>query len=145
MATFKAMIIKCNTRKDATHNINIREMSIKIEPEIMPLFEKYRDKTGKRVFCFYQMYDTAEIFNNIISRGIKLLREIIGVDYLIFYSARHSFASIARNDVKIDKYTVHEMLNHVDREMKVTDTYIRKDWSVFDAANRKLLDYVFEK
>lgn len=24
MATFKAMIIKCNTRKDATHNINIR-------------------------------------------------------------------------------------------------------------------------
>ena len=51
-------------------------MSIKIEPEIMPLFEKYRDKTGKRVFCFYQMYDTAEIFNNIISREINFSRFI---------------------------------------------------------------------
>ena len=56
-----------------------------------------------------------------------------------------SYKMYNNNDVKIDKYTVHEMLNHVDREMKVTDGYIRKDWSVYDAANRELLDYVFEK
>ena len=120
-------------------------ISIKIEPEIMPIFEKYRDKTGKRVFCFYQMYSNMDSFNTAITKGMKKLSNTIGIDYLTFYSARHSFATIARNDVGIDKYTVHQMLNHVDNEMKVTDKYIRIDWTIFDKENRKLLDFVFGK
>jgi len=120
-------------------------ISIKVEPEIMPLFEKYKDKTGKRVFCFYQMYADSGTFNAAIGKGLKRMRAVLDVDYLVFYSARHSFATILRNDVGIDQYTVHQMLNHVDGKMKITDRYIRKDWSVFDSANRKLLDYVFEK
>ena len=121
------------------------KISIKVEPEIMPLVEKYKDKTGERVFCFYQMYSDPDTFNAAIGKGLRQIREIIGIDYLVFYSARHSFATIATNDVKTDKYTVHQMLNHVDGKMKITDRYIRKDWTVFDKANRKLLDYVFEK
>jgi len=120
-------------------------ISIKVEPEVIPLFEKYKDKTGKRVFCFYQMYTDSGTFNAAIGKGLKRMRAVLGVDYLVFYSARHSFATILRNDVGIDQYTVHQMLNHVDGKMKITDRYIRKDWSVFDSANRKLLDYVFGK
>jgi len=120
-------------------------ISIKVEPEIEYLFEKYKDKTGKRVFNFYQKYSSIDCFSNAITYGIKQIRKIIDIDYLIFYSARHSFATIARNKIKIDKYTVHQMLNHVDSEMKITDIYIEKDWTLFDEANRKLLDYVFEK
>ena len=120
-------------------------ISIKVEPEIIPLVEKYRDKTGERVFCFYQMYSDPDTFNAAIGKGLRQIRKVIGIDYLVFYSARHSFATIATNDVKTDKYTVHQMLNHVDEKMKITDRYIRKDWVVFDTANRKLLDFVFEK
>jgi integrase len=51
-----------------------------------------------------------------------------------YYAARHTYASLARNVVGIDKYTVHELLNHSDSEMKITDRYIERDWQrLFDA------------
>ena len=51
-----------------------------------------------------------------------------------FYAARHTYASLAYNVAKIDKYTVHELLNHSDNEMKITDRYIERDWQrLFDA------------
>jgi hypothetical protein len=58
-----------------------------------------------------------------------------------FYAARHSWATIACSSVVgIDKATVHEALNHVDNEMKVTDIYIDRDWSVIWNANKKVLE-----
>ena len=83
------------------------------------------------------------LWYNAIRKGMQQLRSVIGIDYLVFYSARHSFATIAINDVGIDKYTVHQMLNHVDEKMKITDIYVRKSWKPLDEANRKLLDFVF--
>lgn len=142
-ANFKNGRITYNRSKTKDRRDDSALISIKVEPEIMPLIEKYRDKTGKRVFCFYQMYSDNGTFNTAIASGMRQIRKDIDIDYLIFYSARHSFATIARNDVKIDKYTISHMLNHVDDKMKVTDMYIRKDWTIFDDANRKLLDYVF--
>ena len=53
-------------------------------------------------------------------------REVLGIEDLEFYAARHSFASIARNDLKVDKGTVGEALNHVDKENRMTDLYIKK-------------------
>ena len=144
---FKDGRITYNRAKTRDRRSDSAKISIKIEPEIMPIFERYRDKTGERVFCFYQMYSNMDSFSTAITKGMKQLRENenINVDYLTFYSARHSFATIARNDADIDKYTVHQMLNHVDDDMKITDKYIRKSWKPLDEANRKLLDFVFEK
>ena len=59
---------------------------------------------------------------------------------LEFYAARHTWATLASNDVAIDKYVVHSALNHVDPSMKVTDLYIKKSWDPIDHANRKVLD-----
>ena len=137
--------ITYNRAKTKNRRDDAALISIKVEPEIMPLVEKYRDKTGKRVFCFYQMYKNAEGFNYNLAKGIRKIRADIGIDYLVFYSARHSFATIATNEVGVDKYTVHQMLNHVDEQMRITDRYIRKDWKPLDEANRRLLDFVFER
>lgn len=60
----------------------------------------------------------------------------------IFYISRHSWATIARNDLRINKYVVHEALNHVDDAMKVTDMYLEKDYSQNDDANRRVITYV---
>lgn len=118
------------------------EISVKIEPEAMPLIEKYLDKTKRRVFKFYKYYSTSSGFNAAVNRGLKKIGEIVGVDDLEFYSARHSWASIARNDLRINKYVVHEALNHVDDAMKVTDMYLEKDYSQNDDANRRVITYV---
>ncbi len=61
---------------------------------------------------------------------------------LTSYYARHSWATIARNDCKISKDDINLALNHVDNEMKVTDIYIAKDWTIIDEANRQVIDAI---
>lgn len=92
----------------------------------MPLIEKYRDKTGRRVFKFYKMYASKDCLNTAVNKGLKKIGGILGIDDLEFYAARHSWATIARNDLRINKYVVHEALNHVDDAMKVTRYVFRK-------------------
>lgn len=116
------------------------EISIKIEPEALPLVEKYRDPTGQRVFNFYRLYSSTDTFCAALNKGLKRIGAILGVDDLEFYAARHSWATIANNDADVDKYTVHSSLNHVDETMRVTDIYIRKNFDKIDKANRAVLD-----
>lgn len=118
---------------------DMAEISIKIEPEIMPLVEKYRDSSGERVFKFYRMYGNSQTFNCALNLGLKLIGKVLEIEDLEFYAARHSWATIAMNVAKIDKYTVHAALNHADDEMKVTDIYIAKDFTLIDNANKKVL------
>lgn len=131
------------------------EISIKVEPEVKPLFDKYRDPSGERVFCFYRMYSSIDSFTYAINGfdrtdekgnrhivGLKKVGYSLGIEDLQFYAARHTWATIAANDVGIDKFTVHTALNHVDEQMKVTDMYIRKSWDPIDRANQKVLKFV---
>ena len=128
--------------KTKDRRVDKAEISIKIEPEIQALVDKYRDPSGERVFKFYKMYSSLDTLSAAINKGLKKIGELIGVDDLEFYAARHSWATIALNDAEVDKYTVHAALNHVDDSMKVTDMYIRKSWDPIDKANRKVLDLV---
>lgn len=116
------------------------EISIRIEPEAARLVEKYRDPTGERVFDFHRRYSTAGGMSSSLNLGLKKIGAVLGIDDLEFYAARHSWATIANNEAGVDKYTVHEALNHVDPSMRVTDIYIRRDWSNIDRANRAVLD-----
>lgn len=131
--------------------------SVKVEPEILPLIEKYRDPSHQRVFNFYKMYSSVDTFTaavnglrrengklKVVYTGLKKVGETIGVKSLKFYSARHTWATIARNDVGIDKYTVHEALNHIDEDMKATDIYLKRDFTQIDKANRATIDYVLK-
>ncbi len=119
-------------------------ISIKVEPCVQPLLEHYRDKTGKRVFNFYQRYSDHRVFNANINKGLKMIGalEAVQEDDLEFYAARHTWATLARNKAAIDKETIHEALNHVDESMRITDIYIDRDYSQQDAANKKLLELV---
>lgn len=129
--------------KTKTRRADRAEISIKVEPEVVPLIEKYRDPTGKRVFNFHQLYSSTDTFTAALNYGLKKIGAILGIEDLEFYAARHSWATIAVNDAGVDKYTVHEALNHVDPAMRVTDIYIKKNWSNIDRANRAVIDLVF--
>ena len=76
---------------------------------------------------------------------MKEIGDALGIEDLEFYSARHSWATIAINKVGIDKYTVHSALNHLDESMKVTDIYIERDFSTENSANTQVLEYVFSQ
>ncbi|GAA6256569.1 phage integrase SAM-like domain-containing protein [Bacteroides sp. f07] len=129
--------------KTTGRRLDKAKMKVVILPVLSSLIEKYKDYTGRRVFRFYQMYNTANNFNRAINLGLKQIGKILQVDDLEFYAARHSWATIALNKVGIDKYTVHAALNHVDETMRVTDIYIERDFVNENRANAKVVKYVF--
>ena len=115
-------------------------------PLLKPYLERYANKKvgeSHLVFNFYKRYSSSLVFNDKLDKGLKKVGKIIGVPDLTFYAARHSMATIATNDLGINKYVVHEMLNHHIRLFRVTDRYLRKNFDEINDANFKLLDYVF--
>jgi len=128
-----------------------RAYSIKIEPEAKPIIEKYKSKT-KLLSLDYSDYLN---FQKAINKGLKVIcdsiqKEIeknrIEIDFpkkITSNWARHTWATIARNDCKINKDDVALCLGHEDQDNRVTDLYIKYDYSIIDEANRKVLDLVF--
>jgi integrase len=118
-------------------------MEVVIPTFIKPLIAKYRDDTGNRVFRFYRHFSNHRTFNAAINRGLKDIGDLLHIEDLEYYAARHSWATIALNKCGIDKYTVHAALNHVDESMRVTDIYIERDFVNENKANAKVVKYVF--
>lgn len=131
--------------KTKDRRLDNAKMMVEIPHIIQPIINKYRDKTGKRLFNFYQYYCDEKGFNKAINYGLKEIGSILGIDDLEYYAARHSWATIALNKVGIDKYIVHAALNHIDDSMKVTDIYIERDFVNENRANAKVIKYVFGK
>ena len=131
--------------KTKDRRLDKAKMEVEVPIIVQPLVEKYKDKTGKRLFNFYQYYSTHKAFNKAINYGLKEIGAELGIDDLEYYAARHSWATIALNKVGIDKYTVHASLNHVDESMRVTDIYIERDFVNENKANAKVVRYVFGK
>ena len=119
------------------------KMIVTVPKILHPLFEKYKDTTGKRIFNFYQSYVNEKAFNKAINKGLKEIGSILKIEDLEYYAARHSWATIALNKVGVSKYVVHEALNHIDEAMRVTDIYIERDFSNENKANAKVVRYVF--
>ena len=134
-----------NRTKTKDRRLDGAKMMVDIPNIVQPIIDKYRDKTGKRLFNFYQYYCNEKAFNKAINYGLKEIGSILGIDDLEYYAARHSWATIALNKVGIDKYIVHAALNHIDDSMKVTDIYIERDFVNENKANAKVVRYVFEK
>lgn len=138
--------IEYNRKKTKGRRKDRALISIKVEPEAMQLLEKYRDKTGVRVFDFHNRYSTSHIFSSNVNKGLKVVAEACKIDEpLSTYYARHTWATIARNKCNISKDDIDLALNHIDQGLKMADTYIEKDWSRIDNANRAVIDYVKHK
>ena len=137
--------ITYNRTKTKARRLDEAKMQVDIPHIVMPIVDKYRDKSGKRIFNFYRYYADEKAFNKAINYGLKEIGSLLGIDDLEYYAARHSWATIALNKVGIDKYTIHAALNHVDDAMKVTDIYIERDFVNENKANLKVVKYVFGK
>ena len=133
-------ITYCRTKTKDRRNDHAK-MVVRVHPMIKELVDKYKGE--ERVFNFHKRFSSMADFNRSINIGLKEIGKELGIENLQFYSARHSMATIAINDVRIDKWTVNEMLCHTDLSMKVTDLYIKKDFSPINEANFRLLEYMF--
>ena len=137
-------LVYCRT-KTKDRRLDKAKMEVDVPDMVLPIIEKYRDTTGQRLFKFYKDYRDHKAFNKAINKGLKEIGDQLQIEDLEYYAARHSWATIALNKCKIDKYTVHAALNHVDENMRVTDIYIERDFVNENKANQKVVKYVFGK
>lgn len=136
----KGEYITYNRTKTKDRRNDNAHMEVRIHPAIKHLVEKYRGKN--HVFNFSERFSNMADLNRSINIGLKEIGAAIGIPHLQFYSARHSMATIAINDLRINKYIVNDMLCHVDQSMKITDLYIKKDYTQVNEANFQLIDYI---
>lgn len=120
---------------------------IRIEDEASLLIDRYSDY-GDYLLNFHNRYNKHVNMLVSINKMFKRLRlyDPTLPTGLSYYYARHSWATIAYNDCGIDMQTIHEALNHAsDSSMRITDIYVKKDFTRIWEANRKVLDFVFGK
>lgn len=147
-----------NYRRDKTGRL----YSIKIEDEMIELFDRFK---GKESFlCFKEQFrDSHELTKKInggkwkvkknnaadkkekqyegIKRGLISIGEALGLGKITAYYMRHTWATIA-GELDIPKETIAQALGHGRKD--VTDIYIKYNRQKTDEANRKVLDYVFK-
>ena len=157
--SFKRDVLAYNRTKTEERRSDNAYIEVKMYDRIKDLMKKYSDDT--HVFSFHRRFASPASFNRSLNIGLKDIKDAINaeislenrkrkpkdrvklLDTMQFYQFRHTWATIARNSVGIDKLTVHECLCHVDADTRIDDVYIKKDFGIINAANTKVLDYVF--
>lgn len=126
------------SKTNTDDNIYMFPLSIKIEPELKVLIDKY--STSGFLSDVKIRYSNIENFTRAINTGLKQMCEELKIEKITTNWARHSWASIARNKAHISKADIDFCLGHVNNDYKMADIYIDIDYSIYDEANRKVLD-----
>lgn len=129
-----------------------RVYDIKVEPEAAAIIKKYRSKVKKEYLLdIMDTRDNYKSFSDIMNENLKRIgtwhigkRGKVDVEpirkELTVYWARHTWATIARNECNISRDDIRLSLGH--GEKTVTDIYINEDLGRIDAANRKVIDCI---
>lgn len=125
-----------------------RQYSIKIEPEMAEILERYKggvhlinifDRHKEHGSFMKQMNKALKRFGNVEigKQGKKTINPLF--PKLSYYWCRHSWATIAA-ELDIPKEVISHALGHGNNT--VTDIYINFDYKKVDEANRKVIDCV---
>lgn len=140
-------------RRAKTHKM----YSIKVEPEAMEIIEKYRGTSrllnfidGVDVHGFTRRCNEAlqkiGDTSRLPGRGGKIKVKPL-FPHITTYTARHSWATIAANDLDAPYDIISKALGHSDTSgAKVTSVYVDYDMKKVDRLNRAVIDWVlYEK
>lgn len=134
-------VLKYHRTKTKDRRSDGAYIEVRIHPLIESLVKRYRS-VGARVFNFYQRYADETQFNRALNIGLKDIGSECGISNLQFYQARHTFATLSRNLMHFSKSDIDEALNHVSGQ-GLADIYIKKDFSVINDNNFRLIEKVF--
>jgi integrase len=134
------------SRRKTQRRVGGSEISIPVCDKARELIEKHKGR-GEWLLDMQQNYNKVEGVVSMVSKvldNIYNLMELgIDEDKFTWYSARHTWASIAANECHFSDAEVARALNH-QSEHRVTRGYIRPDWSLLDRMNEAVLAVVFQ-
>ena len=126
-----------------------KPFSIFIEPEAKRIINRYKGKdlllnvserfnSNRNFFRFINNHLSGDKSHNIVGIFAHMnINKKVTTKW-----ARHTWATIARNNCKINKDDVALSLGHKDLVNKVTDLYIKPDHSLIDSANKKVISFI---
>lgn len=117
--------------------------SVKVEPEIQDLFDKYTSLSNDEyLFNFNGIRWVEKVSSRNFGMNVERMCRLKGLPHITPYQFRHSVGTIGRNKCGFSKDDVGMLLNHRG-QTTIDDAYIDYDWSINDKINRAILDYVF--
>lgn len=125
--------------KTDTEDNEMFPLSIRIEPELHDLLEKYSSRGT--LSYFKSNYCDSYNFMKAVNKGLEIISKELNLDVKVTTNwTRHSWATIARNKAGVPKADIDFCLGHVNNEHKMADIYIDIDYSIFDKSNRLVLN-----
>ena len=126
-------------RKDNAH------VSLALHPFAKILADRWAAPEGSAHWLqFFSRYASEEYFLRTVNDGLHAVGRRAGLPcVLTSYFARHSWASIARNECDIDIYDISQCLAHTPPAAKVDFIYIKEDFFRIDRANTQVISRVF--
>lgn len=125
-------------KTDTDNNADRYPLSIRIEPELIPLLKMYSEDGF--LSGIKKRYSNSANFTKAVNKGLANICKELRIPKVTTNWARHSWASIARNKAGMAKADVDFCLGHVNRDYKMADIYIEIDYGIYDKVNRATLD-----
>lgn len=135
------------TRSKTRRRVGGAEISIPVCRQAEEIINRHRGR-GEWLLDMQGRYANVGAVVNMVSRSLSHIYELLDLSIekksFTWYSARHTWASIAANECHFSDAEVARALNH-QGEHKVTRGYIRPDWSLLDRMNEAVLAIVNKK
>lgn len=137
-------IVYERSKTNTTLNKDRFPLSIRIEPELRVLLDKYG---GENLLSYIKVrYCCLNNFLRAVNTGLKQISKELNLGVPLSTNwARHTWASLARNKAGINKADIDFCLGHVNNDYKMADIYIDIDYGICDKANRAVLDLLQKK
>ena len=121
-------------------------IEMKVEPILLPLFEKYRaDDKDPYLFNWHKRYADSDSFGANANAGIKDVCKALEIPedrrYCV-YTFRHTWGTIAQNDCGASISEVGFAMNHSGGH-NITRGYIKPDFSPAWELNAKVVEFIF--
>lgn len=144
---YKDGIIRYQRAKTKKFRADGAYMEMRVPAIIQPIFDKYRNtqEEDEHLFNFYQRMSSSDSFCANANSGIKQICKSMGMpqdERYSVYTFRHTWGTVAQNDVKASIDEVAFAMNHAAGH-KVTRGYIKIDYTPAWELNEKVVDFIF--
>ena len=128
-----------NRQKTRTRRADRAEMRVTIPEQLKPYIERLKGSGAWWLNELHAFASNKDFATHRVNRCLKRWCEENDVEEFTFYAARHTWASLCRNECKVDKSTIDDCLGHKG-SFQVADIYADKAWELMQEANQKVLE-----
>ena len=139
-------ILHYERKKTRTKRADKAYIEMKVPDMLLPTFEKYlSSKDDSYLFTFHKKYVSSHSMDTNIDFFLRKICEThlnLTENYYTPYTFRHTWATIAQNDLGASYEEIGFALNHISTH-KVTMGYVKPDFSRAWELNEKVVEKIF--